>query len=74
MTDDTKLKWLRVRLTGWAKSAFQRLPEVTHGTFQEAVKAFRERFELESKKAIPGVTADLHTKREMKTGPCSGMI
>ena len=42
--DGKKLKWLKVRLTGKAQTAFQRLPE-------EAKKALQERFEPKSRQS-----------------------
>ena len=50
--DATKLKWLRVRLTGRAGTTFRRLPEATRGNFTQAVGALRKRFEPESKKEL----------------------
>ena len=45
--DESKLKWLKVRLTARAQIAFQRLPEATRESFDEAL---RERFEPTSRK------------------------
>ena len=38
-----KLKWLKVRLTGKAQTAFQRLPAEARGDYEEAKKALQER-------------------------------
>jgi len=61
--DETKLKWLRVRLTGRAATAFRRLPETTRADFKEAVKAMRKRFEPESKKELYMAELQTRTKR-----------
>ena len=41
---------LKVRLTGPAQKAFQRLPEASRATFDLAKEAFTERFEPKSRK------------------------
>ena len=43
-----KLKWLKVRLTGKAQAAFQRLPTTTREDYNKAAKALAERFERKS--------------------------
>lgn len=48
----SKLKWLRVRLTGRAVTAFKRLPDATRNDFKEATIAMRKRFEPESRKEL----------------------
>ena len=48
----TKLKWLRVRLTGRAGTLLRRLPEATQGDFTQVVATLRKRFEQESKKEL----------------------
>ena len=58
--DEAKLKWLRVRLTGRAGSAFRRLPEETCTDFKERVKVLQEQFEPESKKEL--YRAELQTR------------
>eukprot|EP00731_Ephydatia_muelleri_P031436 Em0022g950a len=50
-------KWLKVRLTGKARTAFQKLPADKYG---ECVKALKQRFELDSKKQL--YVAELHTR------------
>ena len=47
-----KLKWLKVRLTGLAQRAFQRIPDDRKADFDTAVKSLEERFEPESKRAL----------------------
>uniref|UniRef100_A0A1X7TTF2 Retrotransposon gag domain-containing protein n=1 Tax=Amphimedon queenslandica TaxID=400682 RepID=A0A1X7TTF2_AMPQE len=50
--DDAKLKFLKVRLTGRAQSAFQRLPNDSKDTYAHAVEALTERFEPSSKRDL----------------------
>ena len=47
-TDDQKLKWLRVRLTGRAQKAFHRLPEEARATYRGARIALEDRFKPKS--------------------------
>ena len=47
---DKKLQWLKVRLTGRAQKAFQRLPQASRATFNLAKEALTERFEPKSRK------------------------
>ena len=49
---DAMLLWLKVRLTGRARTAFQRLAADTKGDYKKAKKALRERFEPPSKKEL----------------------
>ena len=60
-----KLKWLKVRLTGRAQIAFQRLSEETRADFKEAKKALTERFEPKSRKSR--YQAEFQTRRKKKT-------
>lgn len=46
------LKWLKVRLTGLAQRAFQRIPDDKKADLGTAVKLLEERFEPESKCAL----------------------
>ena len=48
--DEQKLQWLKVRLTGRAQKAFQRLPEATQAIFDAAKEALTGRFEPASRK------------------------
>ena len=57
-----KLKWLRVRLSGRAGTAFRRLPEATRVSFDLATAALRSRFEPESKKEL--YRTELLTRRK----------
>lgn len=57
-----KLKWLRVRLSGRAGTAFRRLPEATRADFTQATAALRSRFEPDSKKEL--YRTELLTRRK----------
>lgn len=59
-SDDDKLKWLKVRLTGKARTAFQKLPADVRNKYGECVKALKQRFEPDSKKQL--YVAELHTR------------
>ena len=59
-SDDDKLKWLKVRLTGKARTAFQKLPADIRNTYGECVKVLKLRFEPDSKKQL--YVAELHTR------------
>ena len=48
-TDDAKLLWLKVQLTGWAQTAFQRFPDEAKATCATAKKALKQCFEPPSK-------------------------
>ena len=62
---DAKLKFLKVRLTGRAQTAFQRLPDDQKGTFDDAVAALTERFEPKSKRDL--YVAELLTREKKLT-------
>ena len=62
--DEQKLKWLKVRLTGRAQIAFQRLPEATRGHYAAATKALKDRFEPASRKTH--YQAELQARRKKK--------
>jgi hypothetical protein len=49
-TDEQKLKWLCVHLTGHAQKPFHRLPEDCTASYMGATKAIQERFEPKIKK------------------------
>ena len=44
-----KLKWLRVRLTGRAQKALQRIPEATAATYEATREALKARFDPETR-------------------------
>ena len=60
-----KLKWLKVRLTGRAQTAFQQLSEEARADFNEAKKALTERFEPKSCKSR--YQTEFQTRRKKKT-------
>ena len=62
--DEDKLKWLKVRLTGRAQAAFQRLTEANRATFTAASAALKERFEPATRKHR--YLAELQTRRKKK--------
>lgn len=64
-TEEQKLKWIKVRLTGRAQKAFQRLTEAARCDYKEAKKALKARFEPESKKTL--YQAEFQTRRKKKS-------
>ena len=69
--DGKKLKWLKVRLTGKAQTAFQRLPEEARANYKEAKKALQERFEPKSPELFPRrITDPYKTEVEVVGGFC----
>ena len=62
-----KLRWLKVRFTGRAQRAFQRLPDVKKADFQTAIKSMQDRFEPASKKSCMQSNSK-PTKREAMKG------
>eukprot|EP00731_Ephydatia_muelleri_P039125 Em1130g2a len=61
---DDKLKWLRVRLTGKAQTAFMRFPEATRNNFGEAIVALNRRFNPDSKREL--YVAELQSRKKCK--------
>ena len=59
-----KLKWLKVRLTGKAQTAFQRLSVDDRGDFDKAIVALQKRFEPPSRKHR--YQAELQIRRKLK--------
>ena len=64
-TAEQKMQWLKVRLTGRAQRAFQHLSEISRGSYAEAVKALRERFEPKSRQSR--YEAEFQTRRKRKS-------
>ena len=62
--DADKLKWLRVRLAGRAKTAFKRLPDADKRNFESATAALRERFEPASKQELH--IAEFQTRKKLR--------
>ena len=59
-----KLKWLRVRLSGRAGTAFRRLPDATRADFTLATEALKSRFEPESKKELYRSELQIRKKKQ----------
>ena len=57
-----KLKWLRVRLTGWVQKALHRLPEEARASYRALTKALQERFEPKSR--MTRYQAEFETRRK----------
>lgn len=65
--DEQKMKWLRVRLTGRAQKAFQRLPTESKESYQAARDALKERFEPTSRKIRYQVEFQTRRKKKAET-------
>ena len=66
---DAMLLWLKVRLTGRARTAFQRLAAAdTKGNYKEAKKALCERFEPPSKKELSLQSYSVGVRNGAKAG------
>lgn len=65
--DEQKLKWLRVRLTGRAQTAFQRLPADAKASYTTAKDALKERFEPQSRKTRYQVEFQTRRKKKAET-------
>ena len=50
--EEAKLLWLRVRLTGRARTAYQRFSEETKTSYECSMKGLKKRFEPDSKKEL----------------------
>ena len=64
-TGADKLKWLRVRLTGRALTAFKRIPEPARNDYDECKAALKKRYEPESKREL--YVAEFQAKKKGKT-------
>ena len=64
-TDEQKLQWLRVHLTGRAQRTFHRLPEASRASYEDATAALQERFEPTSRKTR--YQAEFETRRKKKS-------
>ena len=63
--DDNKLKWLKVRLIGRAKTAFQRLPNETKASFADSMTALKKRFDPPGRQAR--YQSEFHTRKKKAT-------
>ena len=64
-TDEQKLLWVKVRLTGRAQTAFKKLSDADKESFEAATKALKDRFEPKSKKEL--YIAEFYARRKRKT-------
>ena len=64
-TGAEKLNWMIVRLTGRAQTAFRRFPPETQESYEDAVKALRERFDPPARKDL--YAAELQARRKEKS-------
>ena len=64
-TDEQKLLWVKVRLTGRAQTAFKKLSDADKESFEAAAKALKDRFEPQSKKEL--YVAEFYAHRKRKT-------
>ncbi|KAL5469156.1 hypothetical protein EMCRGX_G030368 [Ephydatia muelleri] len=51
-TGEEKLKWLKVRLTGKAQTAFKKLPQDVKENYGECMKSLQRRFDPDSKRQL----------------------
>ena len=51
-TGEEKLKWLKVRLTGKAQTAFKKLPQDVKEDYGECMKSLQRRFDPDSKRQL----------------------
>ena len=61
-SDEQKLKWLRVRLTGRAQKALHRIPEASRTTYEATRAALKARFDPESRQTR--YRAEFQTRRK----------
>ena len=60
----SKLKWLKVRLTGKAAAALKRFPEATRDDYAALKEALQKRFEPASKKELYMAEFQIRRKRK----------
>ena len=65
--DGEKLRWLKVRLVGKARVAFNRLTHVTQQSFATAKEALHNRFEPDSKRELYKVELERRKKSEKES-------
>ena len=71
--DEDKLLWLRVRLTGKAHVAYNRLAHETQGNYSATKAALRERFEPPSKRQLYKVEFESRRSRAKNPGQILAM-
>ncbi|KAL5516720.1 hypothetical protein EMCRGX_G002126 [Ephydatia muelleri] len=60
---EEKMKWLKVRITGQARMAFRKFPASVQTKYEECTKAFKQRFEPDSKKELYRAELTARTRR-----------
>ncbi|KAL5460004.1 hypothetical protein EMCRGX_G033412 [Ephydatia muelleri] len=60
---EEKMKWLKVRITGQARMAFRKFPASVQTKYEECTKAFKQRFEPDSKKELYRAELTTRTRR-----------
>jgi len=63
VSGEDRLKWLRVRLTGKAQTAFRRLPDDVKTDYGKCLEALQRRFNPDSKRQLYMVELNARTKR-----------
>eukprot|EP00731_Ephydatia_muelleri_P014897 Em0008g617a len=63
VSGEDRLKWLRVRLTGKAQTAFRRLPDDVKADYGTCAEALQRRFNPDSKRQLYMVELNARTKR-----------
>ena len=71
-TDDDKLLWLQVRLTGKAHMALGQMSHETQGSYATVKKALQERFEPESKRML--YKTEFETRRKKSAEKCGQIL
>ena len=64
-TEEEKLKWLHIHLTGKAQTAFRKLPERAYSSYTECTAALKKRFDLDSERKLH--VAELNMRPRGKT-------
>eukprot|EP00731_Ephydatia_muelleri_P027663 Em0019g536a len=60
---EEKMKWLKVRITGQARMAFRKFPASVQTKYEECTKAFKQRFEPDSKIELYRAELTTRTRR-----------
>ena len=63
-TGEEKLKWLKVRLTGKAQTAFKKLPQDVKENFGECMKSLQRRFDPDSKRQLYVAELNVRTRHK----------
>ena len=65
LSEQVKLDWLKVRLTGREQTAYQHLPQYLHTSYEGAKEALKKRFEPASRKAR--YQEEFHSRKKRRT-------